>query len=101
MGMGGMPPPFNGSTAKRVHSTTLSYVGSPEATPSGKGMAAGANPAAPLGVMPEASARAVRALPRRKVRLVKTEETQRKALKQSRSIFSSGLILTIFNNHHL
>jgi hypothetical protein len=33
----GMPPPFSGSGASRVHSTTLAGSGSPDATPSVKG----------------------------------------------------------------
>jgi hypothetical protein len=33
----GMPPPFSGSGANRVHSTTLAESGSPDATPSVKG----------------------------------------------------------------
>ena len=35
----GMPPPANGSGASRVHKTTLSGHGSPEATPSENGYA--------------------------------------------------------------
>ncbi len=38
-GSGGMPPSFRGSGARRVHRTTPSGDGSPDATPSVKGSA--------------------------------------------------------------
>jgi hypothetical protein len=35
-----MPPPLRGSGARRVHRTTLSSLGDPEATPNVKGLLA-------------------------------------------------------------
>jgi hypothetical protein len=77
--------------ARRVQSTTPSCVGSPEATPSGNGVAPKAV-ARPGGGDPVASASAVRALPRRKARLLRlrTEAMRDERSSELRSIATSS-----------
>ena len=71
-----MPPPFKGSTAKRVQSTTLLCVGSPEATPSENGVVVAGTTVARLGIRPAESVSAVSAPPRRNVRRLRPKDVR-------------------------